>query len=31
MIEVKAKLKHVRISPKKMRLVANSIRGLDVL
>lgn len=31
MIEVKAKLKHVRISPKKVRLVADAIRGLDVL
>lgn len=31
MIEVKAKLKHIRISPKKMRLVADAIRGLDVL
>jgi len=29
MIEVKAKLMNVKISPKKMRLVANAIRGLD--
>ena len=31
MIEIKAKLKHLRITPKKTRLVANAIRGLDVL
>lgn len=30
MVEAKAKLKHVRISPKKIRLVASAIRGLDV-
>lgn len=30
MVESKAKLKHIRISPKKMRLVADAIRGLDV-
>ncbi|MBU1203345.1 50S ribosomal protein L22 [Patescibacteria group bacterium] len=30
MVEVKAKLKHVRISPKKMRLVADLVRGLTV-
>ena len=30
MIEAKAKLKHVRISSKKMRLVADAIRGLEV-
>ncbi|MDD5749220.1 MAG: 50S ribosomal protein L22 [Patescibacteria group bacterium] len=31
MIESRAKLKHVRISPKKARLVADAIRGLDVV
>ncbi len=31
MIEVKAKLKNVRISPKKAQLVADAIRGLDVV
>lgn len=30
MVEVKAKLKHVRISPKKMSLVAGLVRGLTV-
>ena len=30
MVETRAKLKQVRISPKKMRLVADAIRGLDV-
>ena len=30
MVEIRAKLKQVRISPKKMRLVAGAIRGLDV-
>jgi len=30
MVETRAKLKQVRISPKKMRLVAGAIRGLDV-
>ena len=31
MMEVKARLRHVRISPKKMRLVANAIKGMEVL
>ena len=31
MIESSAKLRHVRISPKKARLVADAIRGLDVV
>ncbi|PIR07030.1 MAG: 50S ribosomal protein L22 [Candidatus Komeilibacteria bacterium CG11_big_fil_rev_8_21_14_0_20_36_20] len=31
MIEVKAKLKNVRISAKKLRLVADAIRGLEVV
>lgn len=30
MIEVKAKLRHIKISQKKMRLVVDVIRGLDV-
>jgi len=30
MIESRAKLKHTKISPKKVRLVANAIRGLSV-
>ena len=30
MIESTAKLKHVRVSPKKARLVANAVRGLSV-
>ncbi|RJR10310.1 50S ribosomal protein L22 [Candidatus Parcubacteria bacterium] len=31
MVESKAKLKHVRISARKIRLVAGAIRGLDVV
>jgi len=31
MVESKAKLKHLRISSKKVRLVADAIRGLDVV
>jgi large subunit ribosomal protein L22 len=31
MVESKAKLNHLRISSKKIRLVANTIRGLDVV
>lgn len=30
-MEIKAKLKHLRIAPKKVRLVANLIKGLPVL
>jgi len=31
MVESKAKLKNLRISSKKVRLVADAIRGLDVV
>lgn len=30
-MEVKAKAKHIRISPRKVRLVASLIRGMEVI